>query len=293
MAIKERKEASFYHNPVLMDLFIATSSDSLNTDKFNQLTKSKFFEQGIISGFIFNKSYFDEGGNLKLNGPIIPNESEIEINPDWFIEYPIGFAQYFDVFYILPTDLLTGEIIYPFMFFEKSIPYHLAICPAKNIEEDYSLFTSLRYNYIVYSQKNIIKIYIPRAEPSYWGIYLLVKESHLSQFSTKYLPMIVVRQVDTTIYDNKDEYYGNIDPEGTNTYWFKEPEIVKIGLIKQFFNNETGEYEYELILDERNEVIHPNFFTFNLLIDRFYLDIKEKFSDIWEILEEEYRISII
>ncbi|MEM5831323.1 MAG: hypothetical protein QXO40_03920, partial [Candidatus Aenigmatarchaeota archaeon] len=152
--IPEEEEIVYYHNPVLMDLFIAESNSILDTDVFAKVARSKIFEQGIICGFIPNKLYEDEQGNLILNGPIFPSEENVRIEPNWFIKYPIGYAEYYDVFYLLPTDLLSGEIVYPGLHLEKTVPYHLAICPPKDKEESYSLFMSFQSNYLVYSKKN-------------------------------------------------------------------------------------------------------------------------------------------
>lgn len=250
------EEIKITHHPFAMDLYL--SEISVNTDTFSFIAHSKILEQGILAGFAWKRDYYDAQGNFSLNGPIQPDEININpafIPPNTIEIYPPEFSANFDVFYLYPSDLITGAAVADIN--SSGAFLHLAILSGTDFYEQYKFF-NIKNIFQIHSVKETIKVYIPRYG-GYWGIYLICKENPDFHFSTsRYCPFIVVQQIDATYYnDEKNKAKFGIEYIDNNTYWYTKTDILRIGLLKQTWNDFLQQYEYELILDERDELIFP------------------------------------
>jgi len=271
--ITNPNESTFFElRPEINDLFIAEFSNF--TDQLNFLLHGKT-ENGILGGFVFNRSY--EVPNFNLNGPIEPNERNITIENlnDYFANYSDYFT-IFDVFYLYPINLLDGSVITE-SYLQANI-IHWAICPESDYSETYQFISAK--NFLVYSKKFIIKLYIPHAttETLYWGVYLITKESFYGFQTSRYAPFLCIRTVDQNLYQNVLPI--DLNPE-YGSYWHLHPIIVRLGLIIQTYDSVQMKYNYSLILNERDD-FYPEF---------IYI-IKDKAIDLYNLKKEKFSTPI-
>lgn len=280
------EQYTFKMAPSNLEIFIEDVSSFYNMDP----VYASFFgknDWGIINGFYIEYSGLN---NFTSGTPIVDSSvtlSESQFSQIFYETTPYTYD--FDVFKVFSTNRITGttgdylgETGFSAGIELETDPFHSAIVPLigfnTSLQQIYYWYPK---RYFVYSTKPYFDIYVPRLGSSkYWGIYLGCERNDFFQSNIEVSPFIFIRSVSISIYDDRDNYIGKIsyDERNTNSFWFTDNSIVRIGLLKQEYDSDTNSYSYTLIYYDRDELIITDLTTIRVLTDTVYSMGKQKFT---------------